>query len=87
MPNANSFKAPAYRVQLPSGRLLLNTESLSEAIEFAEQGRNRLLYKHNRPRGYCEGNYSLYGQYGSQFTDQKISEWFKSQALARSTFS
>jgi hypothetical protein len=75
MSNANSFKAPAYRVQLPSGRLLFNTENLSAAIECAKQGRNRLVYKHNRPYGYCEGNYSFYGQFGSQFADQKIVNW------------
>ena len=62
--NANSFTAPTFRVETQKHRFIGTFESLSDALECANKGRSRLVYKHNRPSAGCEGNYSLIKQSG-----------------------
>ena len=58
MSAANSFTALAYRVETAGHRLVKTFDNLADAIECASIGR-RLLYRHNRPAGGTEGNYTL----------------------------
>ena len=55
---ANSFIAPAYRVETEKHRLVKTFDNLQDALKCASKGR-RLLYRHNRPAGGTEGNYTL----------------------------
>jgi hypothetical protein len=65
MKNANSFTAPAYRVETTTFRLIGTFEDRQDAIDCAARGRTpRLVYRHNRPAGGTEGNYTLL-QYGA----------------------
>jgi hypothetical protein len=58
MSAANSFNAPAYRVETENHYLVKNFDNLQDALECASRGR-RLLYRHNRPSNGTEGNYTL----------------------------
>ena len=58
MSAANSFTAPAYRVETENHRLVKTFDNLKDALDCASKGR-RLLYRHNRPAGGTEGNYTL----------------------------
>jgi hypothetical protein len=62
--NANSFTAPNFRVETQKFRFIGHFENLKDALECANEGRSRLVYKHNRPAAGCEGNYSLICQSG-----------------------
>lgn len=57
---ANSFTAPAYRVETEQHRLVKTFDNLQDARECASEGRKRrLIYRHNRPANGTEGNYTL----------------------------
>lgn len=57
---ANSFTAPAYRVETAGHRLVNTFDNLAAALDCAAKGRKqRLIYRHNRPANGTEGNYTL----------------------------
>ena len=57
---ANSFTSPAYRVETADHRLIKHFDNLADALDCASKGRKqRLIYRHNRPSGGTEGNYTL----------------------------
>jgi hypothetical protein len=57
---ANNFNAPAYRVETAGHRLIKTFDNLADALDCASKGqKQRLIYRHNRPSGTTEGNYTL----------------------------
>jgi hypothetical protein len=58
----NSYTAPRYRVETNRHRLVGTFKHFEDALECMKKGRGRLIYRHNRPHGMTEGNYSLLKQ-------------------------
>jgi hypothetical protein len=69
MINGNSFFCARFRVESEKHRLIAKFDDARDAFDCATRGRKpRLLYRHNRPAGNCEGNYELINIYYPKVT-------------------
>jgi len=71
MIKGNSFTCARFRVESERCRLIAKFDDARDALECATRGRKpRLLYRHNRPAGTCEGNYELINIYYPRVTNE-----------------